>query len=74
METIFFCFACITLLTACASAPIDPLDSNSSSKAELQQQCPIGYEPSYTTEVILKSDDKQEVGNSKRIFKCEFIK
>ena len=63
------------VLTACASDPIDPLDPTAANKDELQPQCPIGYEPVYSTEIVIKStDEDKKTGKAKKTFKCEPIK
>ncbi|MEZ5471794.1 MAG: hypothetical protein R3E90_08435 [Marinicella sp.] len=63
------------LLTSCASDPIDPLDASVGEKNSLQPQCPIGYEPVYSTEIVIKStDDDKKTGKPKQTYKCEPIK
>jgi hypothetical protein len=64
-----------TLLAGCASDPIDPLDPTQGAKADLQPQCPIGYEPVYSTEIVIKStDDDKKTGKAQRTFRCEPIR
>ncbi|WP_223789283.1 hypothetical protein [Marinicella meishanensis] len=63
------------LLAGCASDPIDPLDPTNANNRELQPQCPIGYEPVYSTEIVIKStDDDKKTGKPRQTFKCEPIK
>jgi len=65
----------VILLSACASDPIDPLDPTQGSKADLQPQCPIGYEPVYSTEIVIKStDEDKKTGKAQRTFRCEPIR
>ncbi|MFC3194169.1 hypothetical protein ACFODZ_07940 [Marinicella sediminis] len=65
----------ITILTSCATDPIDPLDPTQGGKAGLQPQCPIGYEPVYSTEIVIKStDDDKKTGKAQRTFRCEPIR
>ncbi len=62
-------------LASCASDPIDPFHPTQGGKADFQQQCPIGYEPVYSTEIVIKStDDDKKTGKAQRTFKCEPIK
>ena len=66
---------CCALLVSCASDPIDPLDPTVVNKDELQPQCPIGYEPVYSTEIVIKStEEDKKTGKAKKTFKCEPIK
>jgi hypothetical protein len=65
----------VALLSACASDPIDPLDPTQGGNSDLQPQCPIGYEPVYSTEIVIKStDDNKKTGKPQRTFRCEPIR
>ena len=60
---------------SCASNPIDPLNPSPNQKDELQPQCPIGYEPVYSTEIVIKStDENKKTGQARKTFRCEPIK
>jgi hypothetical protein len=70
-----FAMTASVCLASCASDPIDPLDPTIGEKDSLQPQCPIGYEPVYSTEIVIKStDDDKKTGKPKRTYKCEPIK
>jgi hypothetical protein len=74
-KTFFTTITLVTLLSACASDSINPLDPTTNNKDELQPQCPIGYEPVYSTEIVIKStDEDKKTGKAKKTFKCEPIK
>ena len=63
------------VLCSCATDPIDPLDPTQAGRTDLQPQCPIGYEPVYSTEIVIKStDDDKKTGKAQRTFKCEPIR
>ncbi len=63
------------LICGCASDPIDPLDPSLGSKADLQPQCPIGQRPVYSTEIVIKTNEKnKKSGNTKQVYKCELIR
>ncbi len=65
----------MTLLAACASDPIDPLDPTQVNKDELQPQCPAGTEPVYSTEIYVKTtDNDKKTGKTRKTYKCEPIK
>ena len=65
----------MTLLTACASKPIDPLDPSVNNKDELEPQCQIGYEPIYSATIVIKStDEDKKTGKAQKTFKCEPIR
>jgi len=65
----------ILILAGCASDPIDPLDPNHANNREVRPQCPIGYEPVYSTEIVIKStEDDKKTGQPRQTFKCEPIK
>ena len=67
-------FSCI-ILSGCASDPIDPLNPAQAAKSDLQPQCPVGYEPVYSTEIVIKStDDDKKTGKAKQVFNCELIR
>ncbi|MGJ8662686.1 MAG: hypothetical protein ACSHWU_03500 [Marinicella sp.] len=77
MKNKFLAFGSMTwvLLTGCASDPIDPLNPAQAAKDDLQPQCPIGYEPVYSTEIVIKStDDDKKTGKAKQVFNCELIR
>ena len=75
LQNILSCATLGLLLSSCASDPIDPLDPTQANKDELQPQCPIGYEPVYNTEIVIKStDDDKKTSKARRSYKCEPIK
>ncbi len=75
MKTILSCFIFMSLLAGCASDPIDPLNPTQANKDELQPQCPVGYEPIYSTAIVIKSTDgEKKSGKTRKTFKCEPIK
>lgn len=60
------------ILTACASDPIDPLNPDQVNNENLKPQCPIGYEPEYTTSIVVASTEEDETaGDTTRDFKCK---
>ncbi len=62
-------------LISCASDPIDPLDPSQGAKADLRPQCPIGQEPVYSTEIVIKTtDEDKKTGQAKKTFRCENIR
>ncbi len=69
------CILLSLIFTGCASDPIDPLNPNQGAKADLRPQCPIGQEPIYSTEIVIKTTDKdKKTGQTRQTFKCELIK
>lgn len=63
------------VLSGCASDPIDPLNPSQAAKNDLQPQCPVGYEPVASTEIVIKStDNDKKTGKARRTFKCEPIR
>ena len=75
MKIIVSCFTLMILLASCASDPIDPLDPTLVNKDELQPQCPAGYEPIYSTEIVIKpTDGERKTGKPRKTYKCEPIK
>ncbi len=74
-KTTFIGLIAFLFLVSCASDPIDPLDPTIGDKNNLQPQCPIGYEPVYSTEIVIKStEDDRKTGKPQRTYKCEPIK
>lgn len=74
-KNIFTGSALVLILSACASEPIDPLDPTVGSKKETHPQCPIGFEPVYSTEIVIKStDDDKKTGKAQKTYKCVPIK
>lgn len=68
LATLIFLF----ILTSCASDPIDPLNPSQANQATIQPQCPIGYKPVYSTEIVITSQDKnKKAGDTTQEFKCE---
>ncbi len=64
-----------TILFGCASDPIDPLNPNQNAKSDMRPQCPIGQEPVYSTEIVIKTTDKdKKSGKAQQTFKCELIR
>ncbi len=60
------------ILSSCASNQIDPLDPSKGDKAAYQPQCPIGYKPVYSTNIVIKSTDKDnKAGDTTKEFTCE---
>jgi hypothetical protein len=75
LKTVFSCITVTLILSACASDPIDPLDPTVGAKNESRPQCPIGYEPVYSTEIVIKSTDSdKKTGKAQQTYKCEPIK
>ncbi|TDR19352.1 hypothetical protein [Marinicella litoralis] len=62
------------LLSSCATDPIDPLNPAQAANSDLQPQCPVGQEPVYSTEIVIKStEDDKKTGKTKRTFQCKLI-
>ena len=60
------------LLSACASDPIDPLDATREGEEHYKPQCPIGYEPVYSTAIVVKStDEDKKPGDTTRDYECK---
>lgn len=60
------------IFTSCASNQIDPLDPSKGDQAAYQPQCPIGYKPVYSTNIVIKSEDKdKKPGDTTKEFSCE---
>ena len=69
------CILLCTILIGCASDPIDPLNPSQSAKSDMRPQCPIGQEPVFSTEIVIKTtDDDKKTGKARQTFKCELIR
>lgn len=68
MASLIFLF----ILSSCASNQIDPLDPTKGEQAIQQPQCPIGYKPVQSTNIVIKSSDKDKnAGDVTQDVKCE---
>ncbi|MCX7553828.1 hypothetical protein OS175_08055 [Marinicella sp. S1101] len=68
LATLIFLF----ILTSCASNQIDPLDPSKGDQSAYQPQCPIGYKPVYSTNIVIKStDEDKKAGDTTQEFTCE---
>lgn len=75
LKNIQICTLLSLIFTGCASGPIDPLNPNQGTKAGFSPQCPIGQEPVYVTEIVLKTTDKdKKKGQTRQTFKCKLIR
>lgn len=71
-KNIILGFSAGLLLSACASDPVDPLEPTRAGEEHFKPQCPIGFEPVYSTAIVVSSTDKdKKPGDTTRDYECK---